>query len=197
MNHNTQQSTAQQIRHLLILIGSASLCALLGAILMLNHYGPSGQYSVENALLSPEIVPGLSYFDTNTKTSQNARFVFDGIQFSYYDSQLKRMQTKPVTVEEYRKFYDMISGEISLSEVSDNMMLEFEKTPPATLTLKVKPKSSADTQNLNKEFQQVQFANDSGYYRIELHEQNPVNKWVYFVHPDIYKQVMNLFIANP
>ena len=56
--------------------------------------------------------------------------------------------------------------------------------------------SSDDPKTATKIFQEVQFANEGDFYRVELHEQNAAHNWAYFYHPNVYKQAMSIFAGE-
>lgn len=191
------ESAKKQIRNLLLVIFSGAFCAFLAAAIGLYFYGPGGRYLVKNTLLSPSILETLSYNDLNTKTGNKSRFVFDKIEFSYYETDKKHWQKVRVSPNVYQRFYQSVINEKSLIDVPENVISQFTKANPSSLVLTVRTESNAAWQELIRVFQEIQFANDGDYFRIELREQNsPESKWAYFYHPHIYREVLNLFISS-
>lgn len=195
MENETERTVKHQVKNLLAVVGSGFLCAFLIAIMMLYYYGPTGRYYVKNILISPEVLPEMNYNDSNSKTNKNSRFIFNGIELSFYDRDAKRVTVIPVTENAYRKFYHMIEQDGNVDNPSDDLKLLFEKEGTATLVITVKTESKADWQMLTKGFQQVQLSKEGDDYRIELHDQNQAEKWVYFHHPKIYQEAMNILIS--
>lgn len=185
------KSQKQQIRNLLIVLGSGFLAALLLGLFMLHHYGPSGQYLGRDALLSPKMTKQLNYNDYNSKTNGNSRFIYDHSEFAYYDDATKQLKKNTVSESHYQEFYDLIGNDMSLLNPTDSDVGRFSKGKPATLTLTVKTDSDAAWQAMTKTFQEVEIVNNGDYYRVELREQNPSGKWVYFYHPNIYNEAIS------
>jgi len=164
---------------------------------MLHYYGPSGRYAASNVLLSPALIQGLSYQDVNPKTGKLALFVFDGIDFSYYDSSQKRWLSVPVSKETYEKFYDFVSKEQSLENATIEVQNFFYKDNPSKLTIKTKVDSSDEKQISSKIFQESNFVKEGDFYRVMLREQTgSPGSWVYFYHPGIGQEAMQLFLSK-
>lgn len=182
------KSQKQQIRNLLLILGSGFLAACLLGLFMLYNYGPSGQYLGRDALLSPKLTKELNYNDYNSKTNGNSRFIYDKSEFSYFDNTSKSLVKNSVPEQQYQNFYNLIANDISILNPTEVDVGRFNKGNLATLNLIVKTDSSAAWQAMTKTFQEVQINGD--YYRIELREQNPSGKWVYFYHPNIYNEAI-------
>jgi hypothetical protein len=180
----------QQIRNLLVVLGSGFLAACLLGLFMLYHYGPSGQYLGRDALLSPRMTQDLNYNDYNSKTNGDSRFIYDKSEFAYYDTTTKQLKKITVSEKHYQDFYNLIANDISILNPTDLDVGRFSKGNLATLTLLVKTESPAAWQAQTKTFQEVQIVPEGDYYRIELREQNPSGKWVYFYHPNIYNEAI-------
>lgn len=193
MGYHKDLSPNKQVRNLLAVIGSAVLLAFAASLLMLYIYSPTGRYIVKNALLSPDTMNRLAYSDLNSKAGGSTRFVFDAIEFSFFDQDLKKWQKVFVGNDAYSNFYDLIAEEKSTLDVTDEMVNAFSVPYPSTLTLRVKTENTASWQAFTKIFQEVQFAKQGGLYRIALHQQDASQRWIYFNHPDIYQIAMNNF----
>lgn len=181
----------QQIRNFLIVILSGFAAAFLISGLLLYYYSPSGQYIAKNALVDPEVAENLAFNDFDPKTGALARYVFDGFIFSYYDQSSKTMKQKKIGVNLYTDFYNSISSDTSILEVPPDVTLLFNQEGFAKLIVQVRTESHEAWIDNTKPFQQIQLmAND--YYRIELREDNPKGKWIYFFHPGIYAATMKL-----
>lgn len=185
----------QQIRNLLIVIFSGMACACALAAFMLYYYGPSGQYLVSNTLLSPDVMAMLSYMDTNAKTGGSTRFVFNGIEYAYYDTMSREWRKVPATQEAYERFYNLVASDKSLAEVPEDIISLFNRGHPASLVLTVRTESKAEWQEVTKVFQEVQFAGEGNYFRIELRSQSSsTGKWAYFYRPQIYQEAAKIFL---
>lgn len=190
-----QNSSRTDIRNLLIVILSGVLGAFVIAGIMLHYYGPNGRYYARNVLLSPQLAGNLSYEDDNPKTGKRSRFIFDSIDFSYYDTKQKKWIQKPVSNAAYGNFYDSLGNELSLQNVTDEIQNVFLKDNPAKMVIKVRTESNADWQIANKIFQQVEIASE--YYRVQLRTtEGLTSQWAYFRHPGILNEAMNL-LSNP
>lgn len=198
MAFEQQQNTAkQQIRTLLGVLLCGIACAFLVVGFGAYYYGPSGRYKVRNALIAPELAMTLIYNDTNSKTGGTSRYIFDGIQFSYYaphEKQVKRIEIDP---ELYNRFYQSILSDISIDPVTAEIEGLFQKEHEASLNIKVRTESRAAWQDDTKSFQEVTFASQGDYYRIELHEEKNPNPWAYFHHPKIYQKAIQTFVPTP
>lgn len=192
MGPNQQETAKQQIGKLLTIIISAIAFACVFAVFMVYFYGPTGRYYVKNALISPELVEDLSYNDKNTKTGGTSLFTFEDMVFSYYDKNSQQWQKLSIDQASYAKLYQKISDEKSLTEVSEDILSVFNRTPPASLVISVSTESQASWQKMSKNFQEVQFANQGDYFRIQLHEQNSTDAWVYFFYPKIYDEALKI-----
>jgi hypothetical protein len=189
-------SKRKQIRNLLVVIGSGVMTGFAIVLILLYNYNPSGSYLAKNVLLSPELAQTLSFKDSNPKTGGTSLFVFDVIEFSYYDNIKKQWKNVHVDGNQYMRFYQVINNEKSLLEVTDDVRNLFNKGNMATLLLKVRTESHAAWQATSKVFTEVNFVGEGDYYRVGLHEQNPSNPWAYFYHPGIYRQVLEIFVPK-
>lgn len=184
-------TSKKQIRTLLGVFGSALLSAFLITAFFVYFYSPSGTYRIQNALIDPQLVDKLAFNDNNPKTGAQDRYVYDGITFSYYDG--KKSQSIPVSPGKYQKFYKVIQHDVSLQEVPNEIQMSFNQENIAKLIVQVRTESHAAWQDNTKPFQQVHFLPNGDYYRVELRESNPTNKWVYFQHSHITQNVMDIF----
>lgn len=170
--------------------------AFIIATYMVYNYGPTGRYLAQNVLLSPLYTEKLSYNDVNPKTGGTTRFVFDRIEFAFYDAVQKQWRKIAIDSDHYQKFYDLVAGEQSLQELSSEIEALFSRSNGSTLTLTVKTESNAKLDGTTKVFQQVQFVNAGNYYRVQLHETNPSGRWAYFYHKGIYDAVQAMFFPK-
>lgn len=183
----------RQIRNLLIVISSGVLGAFALVGWMLYYYGPSGRYDVSSTLLAPEYVEHLSFVDSNTKTGVKSRFTFEDVLFSYYDPAKKEWKKISVDADSYKRFYKLIASEKSLENVPPEIISLFNQQYISTLVLKIQTESKAAWQQMSKVFQEVQFANQGDYFRVELRGLNLTDKWAYFYYPKIDQEAINIF----
>ena len=75
------------IRNILAVLGAAVICAGLLASVFLYYYGPSGRYLAGHTLLDPTIMEQINYQDKHPRQEKSIHFIFDHIEFSYFDPQ--------------------------------------------------------------------------------------------------------------
>lgn len=191
-----RSSQKQHIKQVIVVLLSAVVCASLLAVLMLYRYGPTGHYVAGNALLSPAVIHQVNYKDSHPSTGKGVSFVFNSIEFSYFDildHQQKRLTVSP---EAYEKIYGMIANEQSLLEVTDKIQMGFETVNnPATMMIIMRTDLSDVSKPITKVFQLVQFAN-TDHFRIQLRGTDVAGEWAYFYHPQIYQEVIKI-IGRP
>lgn len=185
-----------QIRTLIFVILSAVACAFLISGLLLYRYGPSGGYSAKNAILSPDVTESLWYSDANPKTGGSSRFVFDDLVFSYFDTKTRQQHSIQITPELYRQFYQIVANDTSIAEITPQLLTHFDDGSQTSLVLNVRTESNAGWQEDVKTLQQIDFAKEGNYYRVDLREENAPNQWAYFYHPQIYQKTIHLFISS-
>ncbi len=159
----------RQIIQLLSVLFAGLLTAVLALAFMVYSWSPSGDYLAKNVLLSPETVGQLS--------SAKSRLVFDHVEF----------QNKKVNREAYAKFYDLVSRDRSLSEVSKEVEKLFNSPDLASIVIAVRKGKEGEA----LPFQEVSFKGD--YFRVELHEERPQDRFAYFYHPQITEQAKAIF----
>lgn len=189
----------KEIRNLLMVMVIAVLAAVGVTGWFVLHYGPSGSYRVPNVLLEPETLSELNFNDVNPKTGQMDRYVFDKIVYIYWNPEKRDWITQEVDVPHYAKLYQMIKGDQSLLEPSDEIRNLFIHSHPARLAIRVRTESEALWQKNAKDFLQIEFAEESDYYGIELHQEmlKKVKKqepWIFFYHPKISSEAKRLFL---
>lgn len=186
-------SQVRQIRNVIAIFLSAFLTAGALAAYMLYHYNPSGRYVAGNTILSPSVINQLNYNDLNPQTGTSSKFVFNGIEFSYFDKINEKPMTLTVTPENYKTFYQWIQTEKSVENANDDLIRKFRPQNP-TLTLTVRAESGALP--VTKMFQIVQFTEDD-YFRIQLlHAETGADTWAYFYRPQIYQDSVQLFTTH-
>ena len=189
-----KETAAKQIRNLLLVVFSGIAAAAVLTVSMVYYYGPSGRYIAKNVLLSPAMMEKLSFNDNNPSTGGVSRFVFNNIEFIYYDANARKYRHLPVSIEKYRQFYDAVSGQSSVVDVTDDIMKQFYIGYPSKLTLTLRTSANGKTDSVTKKFQEVYFAQDGDYYRVELLDQNEFGNWAYFHHPKIGQEAQKLFM---
>lgn len=179
----------RQIRQVLAIFIAAFLTAGLVAGYMLYRYNPKGYYLAGNALLAPDVLDKLSYSDFSHQTGAKSKFVFNGIEFSYFDKIKGKIVSVRVSSVDYATFYQWIISDKSVSDVDEETIRSFHPNDP-TLILTVRPDHSALV--AAQVFQIVQLA-ENDYFRVQLHENQGGEPWAYFYHPHIYQDTLHLF----
>jgi hypothetical protein len=188
-------SSRRDIRNLLVVFGSGLVCALILAGIMLYYYGPTGRYFARYVLLDPSLTHDLSYEEVDASKNQSQRYLFDGFDFSYYDKIKKAWLHAPVDQKQYQLFYDKISPDASVQNVTSDMVAQFNQGNAAVLSLKVKADKAGPPEE--KSFQQLHILNEGNYYRVQLRDQRGnQGSWAYFEHPGIYQEALNIFVAS-
>lgn len=182
----------RRIIQFLALIGFSVLTAMMIALFFITYYGPSGRYTIDKTLLSPNLLHELNYNDANQKTGGFDRFIFDKIVFSYQSTIDKLWHQSTVSETKYADFYRLVKDEVNIDRPEAEVITAFMREPSSKLKLMVKTESPAAWQALEKTFQEIQFIKD--YFRIDLHEQTTGVNWVYFHRPGIGEEVYHLFI---
>lgn len=177
----TNASQRSQIRNLLTVLAAAVIAA--GAISgwMLYHYNPSGIYYAQNVLLAPQLLG-------QTPIAKKGGIAFQGIEYIYPEggSEQKINLSKNL----YQAFYDTIAAEKSLDPVSDDVIAKFGKGKLPRLVLKIQKNGSLE------DFQEVHFAPQGDFYRVQLRMEGSEGNWAYFYHPGITPEVAKLFTSR-
>ncbi len=188
-------SKSKQIRTLLLVFGTAISAAVVFALVMLHYYGPSGAYLAKNALVDPSNIGAIHFAENNSRSGENSHYVFDRFEFSFFQKAEKQWKKQTIDMQQYADFYTLIGDELSLTSVTDEIVTTFNKGHPASLIVKIRQGNSP--QPLVKDLLKVDFAEDSDYFRIQLRETGPLERWAYYHRPDIYQDVMQLFVKSP
>lgn len=181
-----EKKQKKEIRQLLYLLGSAVGFAVLFSIFMINFYGPTGQYTVKNILLSPEMTTKLNYLDGVS----GGKFNFDRITFRYFDDENKQWKSQAVPLTVYRAIFDDLANHTSFVDVPQEIVSQFNAPNSATLTLYVK------NDKTSKIFQELVFVKDGDLFRISLVEDHPTGKWAYFLDRKVYDHVLHMIVPE-
>ena len=171
-----EQAPRERIQALVLTLLSGVMAAIFLTLAGLYYYGPTGSYSAEAILLPPGITQ---------------QFVFDNIEFLYLQKEggWDRIE---IAQDSYRKFYELVAKDKSLTIVSNKIEDLFRNTQLATLTVTLKKEGSQNPGDAFKKNQEVQFLFSGDYYRIQSLEKEVIN-WTYFYHPKIYQKALDLF----
>lgn len=169
----------RDIRNLMLLLAIGVTAAFLLAGLFLYNYGPSGRYAAQNVLLDPKLL---------TDLGSKKNLTFKSIEFNFYDDSKKEWKKLNIDINQYAKFYQLVANEKSLEDVSADVKSLFSSGKPATINIFVK------SDGVDKVFQEIVFAPQGNYFRVELRDQSAKEQWAIFHYPQIYQTVHNLFI---
>lgn len=172
-----------EIGRLLVLLCSAIGAAIVFSFFLIYYYGPTGQYKVNEILLTPEMTKQLSY----QQSVEGGRFTFDRTELRYYDENAREMKTFVLTHPDYHKLFRLLEKGESLEAVPSEVISRFNAPNAATITLYTKNDKGAAP------FQEITFVNHGDFYRISLRTDNTSESWAYFYHKDIYEKVLALF----
>lgn len=186
------EKSNSELKNMMLVLGASVLCAIIIACALILFYGPSGSYSARDTLLDPSIINQINIRDKTGNGKGNLQFVFDRIEFSYFDKGLGKMRRNAISVDQYEKFYALVSKDISLAEVPKTIESSFDKTYPTLLTIQMRTKEG--TIGANQLFQEVQFIEED-YFRVQLKTSETKPTWAYYRHPHLYHEIMNLFTS--
>lgn len=192
MGIETNQPPKTQIRNFLLVVFLGVSSGALLVFLLVHYFGPSGRYDAKNVLLAPNVAEQMDYNDHNPVTGADSRYVFKHAELSVPDPKIKKMSTVILDHADYQKAYDIIAKDVSFATPPEEVVIFFDSSNYATLTLTVKTNSPAKWQEDTKVFQEMQILTEYPYYRIQLHEDQKGIHWVYFYHPDIYQQITRI-----
>ena len=176
-----------EVKNLLLVLSSAIICAGLLSLAFIYYYGPSGRYLAGNALLNPEVLETLEENNQQMKKGQKVYFVFDHIEFSYFNPQKQYTTIQKVSLEKYQQLYRLIASEKNIVEITEDIKKSFINNPVSLITSnKILDKSGS------KIFQIIQFA-PQDYFRVKLNGDQIHEEWIYFYQHGIYSSILQLF----
>lgn len=187
MDSEKKRQATKQIVQLLSVIFAALFAAALALGAMLYSWNPTGTYLAKNVLISPEVAGQISFSQYSQQTGGKNRIVFDHVEFTYFDNEMRQFRNIEVDQEKYSKFYKLIESDRSLSSVDETIEQSFSQNSPSTMTVAVRNKGGGEA----VPFQEVYFVED--YYRVELHEDTLAGHYAYFYHPQIGQKTMKMF----
>lgn len=192
MTNHKDRSSRNEIKNIIILLASGVIGGFLLALGTLYYYGPTGgTHLARNVILSPEMLNPLSY------PEKENQFIFDRIELHYYDSIKNQAQQKNISPELYSKIYNLFLEDRSLSDVGPEITQQFNDPHLLRLIIYVKPKGIEASQQASQIFQEINVVFNGNYYRCELRQDKKnANSFVYFSHPNIYQQIMDI-VTSP
>lgn len=187
-----KKNTRNEILKVTTLFFSAILSAILFAGYMIYYYGPSGIYLAENVILSPSMMDKINYKDSHPKTGQLVRFIFNSIEFSYFDKVSGNLRQFPVDEATYEEFYRLIQSAKGSESIMGEIQEQFDRGLASNLSIMMQTEERVSPPT-TKVFQVIQFV-ESDYFRVQLLQgDNNPNPWVYFYQPGVYQKIMQLF----
>jgi len=191
--HPPSANTA--IRNVLVILGSAVALAGLLVFCLVVYYSPTGSYKAGNVMLSPEVLGKMTYEQANPGTGQVQRFVYDAVDFTYYRANEGGAVTKGVRKERYTKVYKLLQSDSSVSTISRKMEEQFNGPRVAYLTLWVHPEGNVGPA---RALYRVYFPAMGNVYRVENLQDSAVEEpWIYFLHDNVYEQVLEVVGVEP
>lgn len=187
----SQAPRVSDIRNFLIVLGSGVIAACAAIGLLAYMYGPSGAYSSQKVILSPDIIASHAYTEITDGTKKVQKYQVSKLEFTYFDKQDSKWLTTTVSLEQYRKFWNLIAKDWSLTAPEQDQMNAFRDPHVARLTIWARPDTGDDSA---KAFQEIYFAPNSNLYRVELKGDAITEQWAYFIHSDIYQHIQKIFI---
>jgi len=181
-------SASTAIRNVMVILGSAVVLAAGLVAFLVIYYGPSGSYRAGNVMIAPDVLAKISYEQTSPTTGQVQRFEFDGIDFTFYSSQRRDMVTLNLRSEQYRRLYDLLAADTSVSTVPAEVEQLFNGPRVAYLTVWVRPEGTVGPARV---FYRVYFPPMGGVYRVESLQGSSIEQpWIYFMRDGVYDQVL-------
>lgn len=175
---HANKSQVRQIRNLLAVLSIAVVAAAGVSAWMLYHYNPSGRYLAEDILLAPQLI-GTASMD------KKGNIVFKGVQYISADN-----QELSVSQDSYNAFYNAIGKERSLQPIPEEASKAFASGKIPLLVLKIQRNGTVET------FQEVQFAPQGDYYRVQLRVAGDEGDWVYYHRKGVKEEVEKIFSSK-
>lgn len=169
----------KEILNLLFILGSAITFALLIVLFFLFRYGPSGNFLASNLLLAPDKIN-----EIKLKNHDKTFFIFNRLEYRFFDPKTNTWQTLPLTLENYDQIYKIISADESIDENKIKEIGLIKDNFGSTLSIYLKDKK----EDKEKIFQEILFYKEIPYYRIE-HPTDSNHSWIYFKHKNIEEKI--------
>ncbi len=191
-----KRSSRHEVRNLILMFGSGILAAFLVIILFVYYFGSSGTYLLQNILISPAALEGVSFSDRD-HPSKKARFVFNKIEFVRAQSSGREWGRYAVSPESYAVFYKKVDKERSIPLITDEIIQQFEWIVPSTLTIFVSAPDNLGSASKSTIFQRIEFLDQDDVFRVQhasdRRDGASKQEWVYFRYPGIYNIILELF----
>lgn len=198
MPFEKNKSARKQIFDVLTILILGVTFAFALSLATLYYFGPSGSYKAGNILLSPEVSESLSYYDPNPTGGKPNHFVFDKIELHYLDPKEREWKREKIALENYKRFFEIITSERSLLVVPETILSEFVHESPTTLTVMVKDESSRreGASGKMRVFQEMEILKEGDYYRIQIKDAREGENWAYFYHMGIYQKSLQILLEK-
>ena len=196
MAERHDSSKSRQIEVLLSVLGTGIFAGILIALAMLYYYNPTGSYQISNILLDPENAFTLRYTEPGAKGKSEGRYVFNSMEYSYYNPESKKTDSIATPKEKYAKFYQSIANDKSIPEAGPEIESMFNSQNQSNLVLKVRQVGEDASKGHESTFSRIVFADNGDYYRVQLRQSNAAVDWIYFQHPKISKEAFRIFKSH-
>jgi len=184
----------KEVQNLILMLSSAVMIAFIVVVGLVYYFGSSGTYLLRDVLISPDALKRISFTDYNPDSGDQSRFVFNKIEFVRAESRGKGWGRYAVSKQSYEAFYKLISNERSIPQISNEMILQFDRIVPSTLTIFIQARDNEGRAQDGTIFQQVEFLDKEDVFRVKMRDSK--DTWVYFRYPGIYNKVVELFAPS-
>lgn len=169
------RSFFKEVSAILTVLGGAVLLACLFAWWGVRALDAPRVYKAGDLFPSPQTAFQLAYAQKTAQGARARQYRFDRIMF--YPA------SKPVNRSAYTAFYALIAQDKSIKEPAS-----FDGLDAFQLVIYTKELEEAQT----SVFVEMQIASKGDLYRILLRDQGPEKHWIYFSHPDISRQSVEI-----
>ena len=186
----------REVRNLIFLLSSASFLAFFVVVGLIYYFGTTDTYLVRHILISPDTLAKASFTDYLPATASKS-LVFKKIEFMHGNNRDKGSGCFEVDLHAYNDFYKLISSERSIPILTDEMVTQFNLSPPSSLTIFLQPRDNEPFFREEKIFQQIQFEAGGELFRVQFlpaqTSEISFEEWIYFRYPGIYYEFQQLF----
>jgi len=185
----------KEVKNLLLVFGAAIGSAVFGILYIIYSTSGPGNYTLSNILISPEVIQRFSSLSDKEHSKQLPPLQFNRIDLSFFNPTTHLWETKELSREDYQKLYTLIASDKSIDPPSDAINA-FRQPPPIKLIIQIEEKSTKNFTSLKSVFQEVDFAAQGDFFRVQLREQGQDPQQAYFYHPAIYQTVIKTLVGQ-
>lgn len=180
----------RDIYNFVAVLGIAVACATLLAFFFIYNFGTKKDFTIGNILFDPSAVQQVEQDQKQTKQGKKIHFYFSQLEFSLLNSLNHQISRRPISLKNYYDLFHLIKTDKNLNDPKD-LDSVFIKSSPATLFVSLS--SQVANEPVTVVSQEIQFIPED-YYRVELIDQTKKGEWIYFYHPHIYQQFLQLMV---